>query len=70
MMNDATEVEVNLMTSRKMKQKVESDRKRVKDEAQPSSIHSSDVKFYNMMKTMEKNMERLVVGHRLAVTQQ
>ena len=53
-MNDAIEVEVNLMTSSKMKQKLDPEKKKVKDEAQPSSSHSSDAKFDTMMKTMEK----------------
>jgi hypothetical protein len=69
MMNDVIEVKVNLMASRKMKQKVDSYRKKVKDEAQYSSSNSSDVKFDNMMKIMERFMERLVVGDRPAVTQ-
>ena len=53
-----------------MKQKIDYDRKRVKDEAQPSSSHSLDAKFDNMMKKMQKIMERLAIGDRLAVTQQ
>ena len=70
MMNDAIEVEVNLMASGKMKQKTDSKRKKVKDEAQSSSSHSLDINFDSMMKTMEKIMERLVVGDRFATTQQ
>ena len=58
------------MASGKMKQKIDYERKKVKDEAQPSSSHSLDARFDNMRKTMEKIMERLDVGDRLAVTQQ
>lgn len=35
MMNDATEVEVNLMASRKIKYKLDMDKKKAKEEAQP-----------------------------------
>lgn len=70
MMNDAIEVEVNLMASGKMKQKTDFERKKIKDELQASSSHSSDVRFDNMMKNIEKNMERLVVEDSLVATQQ
>lgn len=53
-----------------MKQKIDSEGKRVKDEAPSSFSHSSDMRFDNMMKTMEKIMERLAVGDRPATTQQ
>lgn len=69
MMNDAIEVEVNLMALGKMKQKIDSKRKKIKDEAQASSSHSSDIRFDSMMKTMDKIMERLVLGGRPATTQ-
>ena len=69
MMNDTIEVEVNLMDSSKMQQKIDSERKKVKDEAQSSSSHSLDARFDNMMKIMENIMERLVVGDRPAITQ-
>lgn len=52
MTNDAIEVEVKLMDSSKMKHKVDSERKKVKYGAQPSSSHSSDIRFDNMMKIM------------------
>lgn len=70
MMNDAIEVEVNLMASSKMKQKIDLERKKIKDEIQASSSHSSDARFDSMMKNMEKIMERLVVGDRPMATQQ
>ena len=69
-MNDAVEVEVNLVASGKMKQKTDSERKKVKDEAQFSSRHSSDIRFDSMLKTMETIMERLAVGDRLSTTHQ
>lgn len=70
MMNDAIEAGVNLTTSGKMKQKLDFERKKVRDGAQPSSSHSSYDIFDNMIKTMEKIMEILVVGDRPIVTQQ
>ena len=69
MMNEEIEVEINLMDSGKIKQKTNSERKKIKDEAQSSSSHSSDIRFDSMMKTMDKIMERLVVGDRPATTQ-
>lgn len=63
MMNDAIEVEVNMMTSGKIKQKAET--KKIKEEPQAStSQSSSDAKFDMMMRTMEKLMERLYVDER------
>ena len=70
MMKDAIEVEVNLMSSGRIKQKIDFERKKVKYEAQSSSSHSLDIRFDNIMKTMEKIMERLAVGDRLVATQQ
>ena len=69
-MNDAIEVEVNLMESRKIKHKLNSERKKAKEESQHSSFHSSYDKFDTMMKIMEKLMERLVVGERPTYGQQ
>lgn len=69
MMNDDIEVEVNLMVSRKMKQKTDSERKKIKDESQASSSHSSYIRFDSMMKTMEKIMQRVVIGDRHVATQ-
>jgi hypothetical protein len=40
MMNDAIEVEANLMASRKIKNKVETEKKKGKEENQPSSSKS------------------------------
>ena len=63
MMNDSIEVEVNLMTSRKMKQKTET--RKVKEESQAStSYSSSDAKFDTMMKVIEKLMEIFFVDER------
>ena len=69
MMNDAIEVEVNLMASGKMKQKTDLERKKIKDEIQSSSSHSSKSRLDSMMKNMEKIMEILVVVDRPAATQ-
>ena len=59
MMDDSIEVEVNLTTSNKTKQR--NDIRRVKEEEpQGSTSHSSsDAKFNMMIKTMEKLMEKL-----------
>jgi hypothetical protein len=65
MMNDAIEVEVNLMASRKIKNKVETEKNKVKEENQPSSSQSSDAKLDMMVKTMEKLVERLTLDNRL-----
>ena len=54
MMNVDIEVEVNLMDLGRMKQKLDSEKKRAKEEYQPSSSHTSDAKFDTMMKTMGK----------------
>ena len=53
MFNDALEVEANLMASGKMKHRVEVDRRKNKEENQPSTSSSTDAKFDIMMKTME-----------------
>ena len=52
------------MASGKMKQKLDSERKKAKEESQPSSSHTFDAKFGSMMNTMEKRMERLATGDR------
>ena len=66
MMNDFVEVDVNLMTLGKIKQKLNMDKKKAKEEAHPSSSQSSDAKFNTMMKTMEV----LAMGDRHLVGQQ
>ena len=70
MINDAIEFEVNLIDLGKMKKKIDSERKKIKDEAQALSSHSSDIRFDSMMKTMDKIMEKLAVGDRPTSTQQ
>lgn len=69
MMNDAIEVEVDLMASGKMKQKTNLERRKIKDEIQASSSHSLEARFDSMMKSMEKFMERLVVEDSPTTTQ-
>ena len=63
MMDDSIEVEVNLLASNKIKQKLES--RRVKEEAQTSTSQSStDVKMDLMMKAMERLIDRLSIDDR------
>ena len=58
MMDDAIEVEVNLMASKKGKYRF--DNKKMKDEAQPSTSQAtSDVKLESVLKMMERMMHRL-----------
>ena len=64
MMNDAIEVEANLMASRKIKNKVETEKKKGKEENQPSSSKSWDAKLDMMVKTMETLVERLTLDNR------
>ena len=60
MIQDAIEVEVNLSTSNKTKQR--GDNRRVKEEAQASTSQSStDAKMDLMMKAMERLIDRLSV---------
>lgn len=57
MMDDAIEVEVNLMASKKGKYRF--DNKKVKEKSQPStSQSSSDAKFDSVLRVMERKMER------------
>ena len=61
----ALEVEANLMASRKMKNRVEEDRRRQENQPSTSAPSStSDVKFEMMMKTMERLMVRLALENR------
>jgi hypothetical protein len=64
MMNDAIEVEVNLMYSGKIKSNSIREMKNVQDKAQPSTSQSSKEKFEMMMKTMEKLMERMSLDNK------
>ena len=61
MMNDAIEVEINMMSSKRGKYK--SKTRRVKNEPQSSS----DSKFDSMMKVMEKLVDKLSIANRQAV---
>ena len=58
------------MASRKMKHKLDSERKKAKDKSQPSSSHTTDAKFDYMMTTMETLMKILAIGDRPIVGQQ
>ena len=63
MMNDAIEVEVNLMASEKGKYRF--DAKRVKEEAQPSTSQStSNAKIDSVLRVMERMMERFTESDR------
>ena len=64
MFKDALEEEANLMASGKMKQRVEVDRRKTREENQPSTYSSTYAKFDIMMKTMERLMDRLVLDSR------
>ena len=57
----ALEVESNSMESGKMKKRVEVDRRKMREENQPSTSdsYSNDAKFEMMMKTMEILMDML-----------
>ena len=62
-MNDAIEVEINMMASNKGKYKTEV--RKVKEEKQPSTSQNSiDAKFDSMMKVMEKLVEKISVEDR------
>ena len=64
MFQDALEVEENMMASGKIKQKVETDKRKAKEENVPSAsaiVSSNDVKFEMMLKTMDKSMDRITV---------
>lgn len=66
MINDAIEVEVNLMASKKVKYRFET--KKLKEEAQPSTSQPiANSKCDSMLKVMEKMMEILVVNDRHVV---
>lgn len=56
MMNDAIEVEVNMMASGKIKNKDVDKRKNKEDISYPSSF---DSKFDNIMRTMENLVDKL-----------
>ena len=55
MMNDVIEVKVNLIASGKIKQKLDFDKKKSKEEGQPSSSYFSDAKFDTMIKVVESS---------------
>ena len=67
MMNDAIEVEVNMMASGKMKN-TDVDKRKNKEET--SSPSSSDSEFDNIMRTMEKLVDRLSLENKQVLVQQ
>jgi hypothetical protein len=70
MMSDAIEVEVNLMASGNIKQSFNRGGKKPQGDAQPSNSQPSEDKFDLMMKMMEKLMEIMYVGNKLAAQEQ
>ena len=68
-MDDAIEVEVNLMASKKEKYRF--DNKKVKEGAQPSTSQSSlDAIFDSVLRAMERMMERLSESDRKVAREQ
>lgn len=61
MMSDAIEVEINMMSSRRGRYKVET--RKVKEEPQ-ASTSSADPKFDSLMKVMEKLVDRLSTNNK------
>ena len=70
MMNEAVEVEVNLMSARRKKieegewRREENTRKRENESEQPSTSNSQEAWDNMLVKTLEKMMERLAVDGR------
>ena len=67
MFQDSLEVEANMMASGKIKQKVETYKRKAREEIVPfasAGASSNDVKFEMMLKTMEKLMDRMTVDNR------
>jgi hypothetical protein len=58
-MSDAIEVEVNLITSGKIKYNFDRDINKVQDKAHPSTSQSSEERFDLMKKTINKLMEMI-----------
>ena len=67
MFTHSLEVEANMEACGNIKQRVEVDRGKGREETMPSTSSTSssnDVKFEMMLKTMEKLMDRLAVDNR------
>jgi hypothetical protein len=64
MMNDAIEVEVNLMDSGMMKDNVGRDKNKAQDKAQLSTSQTSEERIEEVMRNMERMMERMALGNR------
>ena len=58
-MDDAIEIEVYLTASVKVKQRPVTEKRKIKDESQPSTSQSIDAKFDMILKTMERLVEKL-----------
>jgi hypothetical protein len=68
--SNAIEVKVNMLASRKIKQRFNRGDKKPQGDVQPSMSRSIDDKFKLMMKTMEKLMEKMYVGNIPATREQ
>ena len=67
MFKDALEVESNMMACGKMKHKIETNKRKIREEIVPSTsatASSSDIKFEMILKEMEKMMDKLTVDNR------
>ena len=67
MFQEALKVEANMMASGKIKQKLETDKRKAREENVPSTyalVSCNDVKFEMMLKTMEKLMDRVTIDNR------
>jgi flagellar basal body P-ring protein FlgI len=65
-MNDAIEVELNLVASGNIKLQIEDKKEKDKEEALPSTSQASDAKLDLMVKTMEKLVEKLSLDNKPA----
>ena len=63
MMNDAIEVEINMIVARE-KRREEGERRKENEPTQPSSSNSQEARMDMMMKIMEKLMDRLTMENR------
>ena len=66
------EVESNMMEHGKIKNKIETDKSKIKQEIEPSTFvaSSSDIKFEIILKAMEKMMDKLTVDNMLLSREQ
>ena len=73
MFTNTLEVESNMMACGKIKQRVDVDRRKGREEIMPSTSSASssnDIKFEMMLKTMEKLMDKMTMDTRLVNREQ